>query len=65
MLLLLTSLLVGACRYDDNVAAIGKLYENAKQKHAAGIDVLKREFGYHPQFKRATDQFSGVPFRPK
>jgi hypothetical protein len=51
--------------YDANVASIGVLYEEAKAKHAAGIDVLKAEFGYHPAFKRATDQFTGVPFKPK
>mmetsp|Transcript_2706 Transcript_2706/g.3856 ORF Transcript_2706/g.3856 Transcript_2706/m.3856 type:complete len:146 (-) Transcript_2706:160-597(-) len=52
-------------RYDDMSVEIGNIYENAKTYHRDGVEVLKREFGYHPEFKRATDTFSATPFHPK
>ena len=54
-----------AQRYADMTSQIGQIYDKAKDGHARGIDVLKKEFGYHPAFKRPQDTFSAVPFRPK
>ena len=44
---------------------IADLYVDAKRKHAGAINLLKRDFDYHPEYKRATDTFTGVPFKPK
>ena len=44
---------------------MGVLYQNAKDKHAGGLEMLKKHFDYHPEFKRWSDTFSAVPFRPK
>ena len=41
------------------------LYQNAKDKHANGLTMLMKHFDYHPEFKRWSDTFSAVPFRPK
>jgi len=41
------------------------LYTNAKRQHAEGIQVLKREFNYHPMYKKPGHNFSAVPFRPQ
>jgi len=41
------------------------LYQNAKDKHTGGLEMLKKHFDYHPEFKRWSDTFSAVPFRPK
>jgi len=41
------------------------LYQNAKDKHANGLKMLMKHFDYHPQFKRWSDTFTAVPFRPK
>jgi len=43
---------------------ISDIYENAKNKHAIGIEVLKKEFGYHPLWKLSDDDFTATPFRP-
>uniref|UniRef100_A0A7S2V5K3 Uncharacterized protein n=1 Tax=Fibrocapsa japonica TaxID=94617 RepID=A0A7S2V5K3_9STRA len=51
--------------YDNIAHDIGDLYSGAKKHHKQAIGVLKREFGYHPEFKRPTDTFSASPFRPK
>lgn len=51
--------------YQGSVAAIGQIYDAAKDRHAHGIDILKKEFDYHPTFKRAGDSFTGKPFKPK
>jgi len=42
------------------------LYDRAKAKHAQGINVLKREYDYHPEFSKGRPgEFKGVPFKPK
>mmetsp|Transcript_34937 Transcript_34937/g.51063 ORF Transcript_34937/g.51063 Transcript_34937/m.51063 type:complete len:146 (-) Transcript_34937:246-683(-) len=51
-------------KYDDMSADIGTVYTSAKRYHREGVEVLKKEFGYHPEFKRPTDTFTGVPFHP-
>jgi len=51
--------------YKDNVKATKETYANAKKFHAKGIESLKREFGYHPIFKRPGDTFSATPWRPR
>ncbi|ETW00073.1 hypothetical protein H310_07501 [Aphanomyces invadans] len=40
-------------------------YDEAKVKHAKGLQVLIDNFNYHPVFKRYNDDFTAVPFRPK
>jgi hypothetical protein len=35
-------------KYKAMTGDIGTLYEKAKDKHRAGIEVLKKEFNYHP-----------------
>ena len=52
-------------KYKGLTKDIAGLYENAKVQHAKGLDVLKREFNYHPAFKRPQDNFFAVPFVPK
>uniref|UniRef100_A0A7S3DC27 Uncharacterized protein n=1 Tax=Palpitomonas bilix TaxID=652834 RepID=A0A7S3DC27_9EUKA len=52
-------------KYDNFTSDLGKLYDNAKEKHAGGLDILKEEFEYHPAFKRWHDYFSAVPFKPE
>lgn len=44
---------------------ISGLYDNAKNEHLKGLQLLMQEFEYHPEFKRHGDTFSAVPFRPK
>ena len=51
--------------YADNTKDIGGIYGNARKQHAAGINMLIREFDYHPPFKRHSDTFTAVPFNPK
>jgi len=52
--------------YDTAVEASGKLYDMAKQKHAKGVGVLEREFGYHPAYaKGRPGEFRSAPFVPK
>ena len=51
--------------YDNMTGEIGKTYDNAKAGHKRGLKVLQEEFGYHPAFKRPTDTFTAVPFKPK
>ena len=41
-----------------------KLYRNAKVQHAKGVELLKKEFNYHPMYKKPGSNFSAVPFRP-
>ena len=50
--------------YEDLVEEIHRLYDNAKDKHKAAIELLIKEFQYHPLFKHHDDFFSGVPFKP-
>ena len=51
--------------YENNTKEIGGIYGNARKQHAAGINMLIREFDYHPPFKRHSDTFTAVPFNPK
>ena len=53
------------CRYKDLTKNISGLYQNAKEQHVKGLEVLVEEFNYHPMFKRPTDNFTAVPFVPK
>ena len=54
-----------ADRYEAMTAEIGKIYEKAKIGHAKGIDMLKKEFHYHPEFKKAgKNEFFGIPYKP-
>eukprot|EP01038_Epipyxis_sp_PR26KG_P013737 gene13737-18426_t len=53
-----------ATKYQDMTAQIGQIYEKAKVGHHKGIELLEKEFNYHPAFKRPTDTFTAVPFRP-
>lgn len=46
------------------VKDIEQLYSNAKEKHAKGIQMLVDEFNYHIAFKRWSDEFTAVPFKP-
>ena len=52
-------------KYRNLVSEGGRLYGAAKEKHAAGLQVLIDHFNYHPSFKRWNDDFTAVPFRPK
>lgn len=54
-----------AQRYKDMTKEIGVIYEQAKLGHSKGTNLLKKEFGYHPAYKRPQDTFSAVPFRPR
>jgi hypothetical protein len=47
------------------VAETGKLYGDAKEKHAAGVELLCRDFGYHPAYRRWHDTFTATPWKPK
>jgi hypothetical protein len=51
--------------YKNMTGDIAKIYDKAKVGHAKGIVVLKKEFGYHPEFKRPGDTFTGIAFKPK
>ena len=44
---------------------ISDIYDNAKAKHQIGIEVLKKEFNYHPLWKLNEDDFTSTPFRPE
>ncbi|GBG34504.1 Hypothetical Protein FCC1311_107282 [Hondaea fermentalgiana] len=44
---------------------ISGLYDNAKEEHAKGVQVLIDQFNYHPAFKRWNETFFAIPFRPK
>lgn len=46
------------------VSDIGSIYDKAKLGHAKGIKTLEQEFGYHPLWKRPSDTFTGIPYRP-
>ncbi len=51
-------------KYSQLVKEIHGLYGEAKLKHAAGLSLLIKEFQYHPTFKRWSDGFTAVPFKP-
>ena len=50
--------------YKQLVDQIHSLYGDAKDKHAAGVQILMDEFAYHPAYKRWDDEFTAVPFKP-
>ena len=52
-------------RYNVLTGSVGTLYGSAKDKHASGLKLLEKFFDYHPAYKRHSDTFSAVPFRPK
>ena len=52
-------------RYSVLKTSIGGLYDEAKSKHARGLQLLIDKFDYHPAFKRWSDDFSASPFKPK
>jgi len=52
-------------QYKELVEKIQNVYDNAKEFHSKGIDMLIKDFDYHLAYKRWGDSFSGVPFKPK
>ncbi|GAX74114.1 hypothetical protein CEUSTIGMA_g1563.t1 [Chlamydomonas eustigma] len=52
-------------QYKELVEKIHNVYDNAKEFHSKGIDMLIKDFDYHLAYKRWSDSFSGVPFKPK
>ncbi|RLN50136.1 hypothetical protein BBJ28_00021059 [Nothophytophthora sp. Chile5] len=54
-----------AGKYAETTDSMQGQYEDAKLRHAQGIKVLIENFDYHPEFKRFSDTFSAVPFKPK
>ncbi|KAG7381898.1 hypothetical protein PHYPSEUDO_005480 [Phytophthora pseudosyringae] len=54
-----------AGKYTDTTDSMQGQYNEAKLRHAQGITVLMENFDYHPEFKRFSDTFTAVPFRPK
>ncbi|OQS06088.1 hypothetical protein THRCLA_20445 [Thraustotheca clavata] len=51
--------------YKATTVEMSNEYDQAKVKHAQGLQVLIDNFNYHPEYKRYNDEFSAVPFRPK
>mmetsp|Transcript_8371 Transcript_8371/g.20814 ORF Transcript_8371/g.20814 Transcript_8371/m.20814 type:complete len:147 (+) Transcript_8371:100-540(+) len=51
-------------KYREFMEQMDRLYKQAKVKHADGLKLLMEHFAYHPEFKRWSDTFSAVPFRP-
>ncbi|EGZ29765.1 hypothetical protein PHYSODRAFT_309962 [Phytophthora sojae] len=54
-----------AAKYTETTDSMQGQYNDAKLRHAQGIIVLMENFDYHPEFKRLSDTFTAVPFRPK
>ncbi|KAL3674807.1 hypothetical protein V7S43_000734 [Phytophthora oleae] len=54
-----------AGKYTETTDSMQGQYNDAKQRHAQGILVLIKNFDYHPEFKRFSDTFTAVPFKPK
>uniref|UniRef100_H3GTU1 EF-hand domain-containing protein n=2 Tax=Phytophthora ramorum TaxID=164328 RepID=H3GTU1_PHYRM len=54
-----------AGKYAETTDGMQGQYNDAKLRHAQGITVLMENFDYHPEFKRFSDTFSAVPFKPK
>lgn len=52
-------------KYSETTGHMQAQYDDAKLRHAQGIRVLVDNFDYHPEFKRFSDTFSAVPFKPK
>ena len=50
--------------YNSLTHEISGLYGMAKVEHLKALEVLIQEFAYHPLFKRWSDTFSAVPFKP-
>ena len=50
--------------YNNLTNEISGLYDSAKEEHMKGIEVLMEQFSYHPLFKRWSDDFFAVPFKP-
>lgn len=53
-----------AGQYDKMVAGMGEIYQTAVDGHTKGIELLKKDFGYHPAYKRHDDKFTATPFKP-
>ena len=51
--------------YDALTDGMTSLYDNAKTEHKKGIDVLIREFNYHPLWKQGNGCFTATPFKPE
>ena len=51
--------------YDQLTDGMTSLYDNAKTEHRKGIDVLIREFNYHPLWKKDNGCFTATPFKPE
>ncbi|KAG1711430.1 hypothetical protein DVH05_008682 [Phytophthora capsici] len=54
-----------AGKYTETTDHMQGQYNDAKERHAQGIAVLMKNFEYHPEFKRFSDTFTAVPFKPK
>eukprot|EP00877_Chromochloris_zofingiensis_P015214 jgi/Chrzof1/9947/Cz04g21210.t1 len=52
-------------QYRNLLVDIQQIYDNAKEFHGKGIDMLIKEFNYHIAYKRWNDTFTAVPFKPK
>ncbi len=52
-------------QYSDLISSINEIYKTAKAGHAKGIDMLIKDFEYHPAFKTHNSTFTAVPFKPK
>lgn len=52
-------------KYGETTNLMQSQYEDAKLRHAQGIHVLMENFDYHPEYKRFSDTFSAVSFKPK
>ena len=51
-------------RYTGLTTGIKDLYNNAKAQHAKGVELLIKEFEYHPAFKIKENGFTARPFKP-
>jgi hypothetical protein len=51
-------------KYNEFLEKMATLYGDAKEKHAEGYKLLMEHFAYHPAFKRWSDTFSAIPFKP-
>lgn len=60
-----TSIAPLECQYSETTGRMQTQYDDAKRRHAQGVRVLIDNFDYHPEFKRFSDTFSAVPFKPK
>lgn len=51
--------------YKAKTKEIASIYDDAKERHKEGINVLVNNFDYHPEFFRPQDSFRAIPFVPK